>query len=278
MTDRPQTDPAVRQRLRDAFASDDLILRAALEKARSAFNHPGVKGDVVERATRSFLRTHLPRKFDVGTGEVIDRFGNRSPQLDIIVLNDDQPFTYGLDTDGMYLAEGVAAIGEIKSHMGTSELADILAKGEKIRKLRPEPLEGDQIRGNMSDISRFVMSFPYFAVALESSMATETIMDTLIASEEVEAPDGSGLRLSKLDALFVLDKGVFQHFGDGQGSLKFLSPDAVSMPGWGGTRNDGALVSLFTWLNGVIPRVQRSSSIAVPYLIDSGPVPTRGGS
>ena len=269
MSDTPPTDPAVVERLRAAFASDDLVLRAALTKARADFDHRGIKGDAVEIATRSFLRSHLPRKFDVGTGEVIDRYGARSSQLDVIVLNDEQPFVHGLDTSGMYLAEGVSAVGEVKSSMGTKDLADILAKGGRLRTLRPTPLSGDTIHGNPHDIARFVMSFAYFGLALESSMTTEAIYDALVAEEEVDAPDGSGTRLPKLDALFVLDRGVFQHFGNGQGAFQFIQPDGQSLAGWAGSRSDGVLVSLFTWLNAVMPRVNRAGSIAVPYLVPS---------
>lgn len=271
MSDAPETDPAVVERLRAAFASDDLVLRAALTKARADFEHRGMKGDVVEVATRSFLRSHLPRKFDVGTGEVIDRYGARSSQLDVIILNDEQPFVHGIDVNGMYLAEGVSAVGEVKSSMGTKDLADILEKGERLRKLRPMPLEGDTIRGNPHDIARFVTSFAYFGLALESSMASEAILKTLVAAEDVDSPDGSGARVPKLDALFVLDRGVFQHFGNGKGSFQFIEADGNSLPGWVGSLGDGALVSLFTWLNAVMPRVNRAGSIAVPYFVASSP-------
>jgi hypothetical protein len=274
MSDIPKTDPAVVARLRAAFASEDLVLRAALAKARADFQHGGIKGDVVEVATRSFLRSHLPRKFDVGTGEVIDRYGARSNQLDVIVLNDEQPFVHGLDINGMYLAEGVSAIGEVKSRMGARELSDILAKGERIRTLKPTPLSGDTIHGNPHDIARFVTSFPYFAIALESTMTTQNIVNTLIASGEVDSPDGSGARLPKLDALFVLDRGVFQHFGNGQGSMQLIAPNGTSLPGWASLADESVLVSLFAWLNGVMPRITRAGAIAVPYFVSAASSPS----
>jgi hypothetical protein len=277
MSDKPQTDPEVVKRLRESFATDDAMLQLALTKARADFNHAGVKGDVLEVATRSFLRSHLPRKFDVGTGEVIDRFGARSAQLDVIILNDEQPFVHGIDTHGSYLAEGVSAVGEIKARMGTKELVDILEKGTILRTLRPMPLLGDQIHSNEHDTVRFVTAFPYFALALESTLTSETILQKLRDSGEVDAPDGGGVKLPKLDALFVLDRGIFRHFGNGLGGYQFIGADGVSQPGWVASEDDGVLVALFNWLNSVMPRITRAGSIAVPYLTTTYSPPRNQG-
>lgn len=271
MTHPPTFAPTVTNRLRHTFAAEDMILSAALKKARASFTHPGVKGDVVEVAVRSFLSSHLPRKFGVGTGEVIDRYGSRSSQLDVIVLNDEQPFVHDINTNGMYFAEGVSAVGEVKSSMGSRELLDILEKGEKLRTLRPTPLAGDQIQSSPGDISRFVASFPYFGLAIESSMTVSRILDTLNAASDVASPDGSGVMIPKLDALFVLNRKVFTNFGHGTGSHKFMYADGTSATGWIAFEENGALVNLFAWLNAVIPRITRANSIAVPYLIATSP-------
>jgi hypothetical protein len=70
-------------------------LRAQLDHARAQLEHMGNRGSAAEDAFRDFLARHLPRRFDVGHGEVVDTHGARSGQVDVIVSNEDQPFRHG---------------------------------------------------------------------------------------------------------------------------------------------------------------------------------------
>lgn len=100
---------------------------------------PGLVGSAREKATRQKLKTLLPPMVGVGTGCVIDSFGNTSKQMDIILfeenlcpvfsINDNPETTY-------YPCEGVIAVGEIKSTLTNKELKDIFAKTESVKALR----------------------------------------------------------------------------------------------------------------------------------------------
>ena len=89
--DPSQTDQAVQDGLRRAFAAQERKLQSALDEARERFTHAGDKGDVTEDAAREFLASHLPRWLQVGQGEIIDRLGGRSRQHDVLLLSMDQP-------------------------------------------------------------------------------------------------------------------------------------------------------------------------------------------
>jgi len=269
-----QTDPAIRERLRRSLSVNEHLLKSALERARAAHDHAGTKGALVEEAVRMFLRGHLPRRLDIGTGEVVDRFGSRSPQMDVLVLTEDQPFVHGPDTPGMYLVEGVAAAAEVKSVLGAKELRDVLAKGEKYRSLRSTYSGGDTRQApSASDARRYYASVPYFCLAMETTVAPETILRMLQESPNVPSPDPDGDLLPVLDALFTLDRGVFINFDDGDGSYAYAKPDGSFYSGWVYLGRDEPLVHLFTWLHAVMPRIRRWSSIALPYMsfISGGP-------
>ncbi len=64
--------------------------------------HKGNRGSGAEDAFRDFLSRHLPRRFDVGHGEVVDTHGARSGQVDVLIINEDQPFRHG-GRPGLYL-------------------------------------------------------------------------------------------------------------------------------------------------------------------------------
>ena len=109
------------------------------EKARSATT-PELVASAMETAARQRLEQILPSGVGVGTGCVIDTYGNTSRQTDVILyerdvcpafrVNDNDPkATY-------YPCEGVIAVGEIKSVIGKKELEDSFAKIASVKSLR----------------------------------------------------------------------------------------------------------------------------------------------
>ena len=114
-------------------------LVAEFEQARSATT-PELVASAMETAARQRLAQILPSGVGVGTGCVIDTYGNTSRQTDVILyerdvcpafrLNDNDPkATY-------YPCEGVIAVGEIKSVIGKKELEDSFAKIASVKSLR----------------------------------------------------------------------------------------------------------------------------------------------
>jgi hypothetical protein len=88
-----------------------------LARARAEAQHSGIKATKVEVATRKVLRDHLPPNLSIGEGIVYDSFGDESGQMDVVIANGDQPFTFPWGESGEYAIEGVSAVGEIKSNL-----------------------------------------------------------------------------------------------------------------------------------------------------------------
>jgi hypothetical protein len=51
----------------------------------SIFDHQGVKGEGNEAILRDLIKKTIPKQYGVGTGIVIDRHGNQSKQVDIVI-------------------------------------------------------------------------------------------------------------------------------------------------------------------------------------------------
>ncbi|MFG2412090.1 DUF6602 domain-containing protein [Streptomyces goshikiensis] len=250
--------------------AQDRKLAASLDEARSSFRHSGLRGDVTESALREFLSDHLPRQYTVGTGEVIDLHDGTSSQTDVVVANMDQPFRSGLHDSGLFLVEGVAAAGEIKSRLTKTDLSDTLVKAAKFKSLRNHHGVGDSRHTNPSDGRRFYESPPYFLFAYESVVATETLLGELCGAELVPGPAGAEPLLHPLDGVFVLGRGVAINYGDGQGSLQWHMPTeggTISVPGWVWHDTDTVIAQFLIWLSGVVPTTRRVSPIAIEYLL-----------
>ena len=115
----------------------DLV--AEFEKARSATTAELV-GSAMETAARKQLEQILPAGVAVGTGCVIDTYGNTSKQTDVILYERDICPVFRVNSDdpkaAYYPCEGVIAVGEIKSVIGKKELEDAFEKIASVKSLK----------------------------------------------------------------------------------------------------------------------------------------------
>jgi len=113
--------------LRNILHSVEQQMSAQLSEIRAKFTQSGDKGTSIEDVFRTFLRQYLPRRLAIGHGEIIDRNSSRSGQTDVVVVNDDHPFTFTPDKPGIFFIEGVSAVGEVKTVLNSTHLNSIIA-------------------------------------------------------------------------------------------------------------------------------------------------------
>ena len=115
-----------------------VLLVHAYDGARKATT-PGLVGSAIENPVRSLLASVLPSGLSVGTGCVVDSYGNTSRQMDIVLYERDICPVYRVnDTpEATYFpCEGVVAVGEVKAAIDGSKLDDAFEKIESGKALR----------------------------------------------------------------------------------------------------------------------------------------------
>lgn len=122
--------------LKEMFAGLQTEMNAALKINRLAIPHQGSKGDATEDKWIEFLRTYLPKRYDVDKAMVIDHEGNVSQQIDIVLYDVFYtPFIFNHDGFKYIPAEGVYAVFEVKQDIKNNiEYAG--KKIESVRKLK----------------------------------------------------------------------------------------------------------------------------------------------
>ena len=126
------------------FNATDYITRLGhslikeFEEARQATTSQLI-GEAIETPVRRRLEQVLPRGIAVGSGCVIDSYGNSSRQQDVVLyerdicpvfsINDTPQSTY-------YPCEGVMAVIEVKSSVSRAELEDSFEKIASVKRLR----------------------------------------------------------------------------------------------------------------------------------------------
>lgn len=100
---------------------------------------PGLIGAARENPARKQLERLMPGFAQIGSGIIMDSFGGRSKQSDIVMFERDHCPVYSInDTpEATYFpVEGVIAIGEVKSTIAKSDLFDALSKVRAAKMLK----------------------------------------------------------------------------------------------------------------------------------------------
>ncbi len=101
------------------------LVKALFEKVKSIqkLNHKLTKGELRELFLNDLLVNFLTEQFGVGTGVVIDSYGNESKQTDLIIYDKRiLPAIIKNSNLGTYPIESVLAVIEVKSILGKKEL------------------------------------------------------------------------------------------------------------------------------------------------------------
>jgi hypothetical protein len=177
------------------------IFKQAARKLRQDFAelssvpHSGLKGGEAERLIRDFLRAHLPRRFGVGSGFILDAKDNVSPQTDVIIYDAfNCPVYRASEEAGIYPCQNVVGVIEVKSVLDKQKLLDACKKIQAVKQLQkilaPEHL------GKTSQTFGFIFAFG-------SSIGLETI-----AQHYTDFLKADAFRIgTHIDSVAILDIG-----------------------------------------------------------------------
>ena len=270
LRDMPDLPISITMRFQRVLKEVEEGLRVSLNKARAETRHPGKKGTKVEIAARDVLREYMPPNLSVGDGGVYDSYGDESAQMDIVIANGDQPFTFPSGS-GEYVIEGVSAVGEVKSNLTARQLTDCIKKGSKYKQLRPTFGPQDQVT-NLSDfLKESDLIPPFFVLALESSMKMQTLVDTLNAVAPVEIPPNKPCPAATpqppIDAVCILGKGLALYQRSSLGPLFQVVTTGEPYLGWYSFNDATPLANLLAWLHAAMPRQLRAQSVVRQYYV-----------
>lgn len=111
-------------------------LNSEVQLINQLFNHSGIKGEGNETAIRDLIVRFLPKKYAVGSGIVIDRYGNKSRQCDIIIYdNHNYPELLSMSTSKFYPVDLVYAVIEVKTKLDSEKSKIAIQNIDSVLKL-----------------------------------------------------------------------------------------------------------------------------------------------
>ena len=102
------------------------IVNEILSKYRrldSILNHAPSKGNYHEEILRDMIRRYLPSTFSVGEGFIINKNGDTSSQMDLLIVDNLDPRSFGYKDNNFFIATNIAVtcFGEVKTYCKRKE-------------------------------------------------------------------------------------------------------------------------------------------------------------
>jgi hypothetical protein len=140
----------------------------SLSAARTLIAHSGEKGSASEEIWRLLLRKHLPMRYQVDTGFVVDSAGKFSEQIDVVVFDRQySPLVFELGSRKIFPAESVYAAFEVKQTIDADLIQYARDKVGCVRKLHRTNLPVRDLSG--TPVERPLLRILGGVLALESS-------------------------------------------------------------------------------------------------------------
>jgi hypothetical protein len=179
-----------------------------------------VKGSANEAILADFLRENTGATRVALNSEVIDADGRRSDEVDVVVLNENQPLWTG-DPGQLLIAEGVDAVYQVKALLTVAELRRAIKNGRSVKQLLRPLGVGSLVSATDSDGPRFIDHIPFFVFAYESKVPPEKAIEIL--TDEFEDSPWE----AQPDGVFILGSWSVVNVGDNNGMLK-IGPSGSS--------------------------------------------------
>jgi len=126
-------------RVSSLFLNIESSISAQFETSK-IISHSGDKGENREQFLIDFLSKHLPKRYGVVKGQVINKHGEISHAIDIIIYDAVNSPLFFSEKTAILPVEGVYGIIEVKSSLSKSEFLDAASKIDSFKKMAPRDL------------------------------------------------------------------------------------------------------------------------------------------
>lgn len=169
-------------------------LRQDLDRTMS-IPHAGERGGEVENILKRFLKDHLPKRYDVTSGFILDRNDNVSAQTDVIVYDASScPVLETYEDNLIVPSDNATAVIEVKSNLTKEDIEDAAGKIANIKSLSKSKIDLPPGPWNLNTIG--------ILFAFKSTLSLETVGKHYHSSF---AKYGLGRHI---DYIFILDEGM----------------------------------------------------------------------
>ena len=158
------------------------LVKLESQMMQDSFGNTTNKGSGFEVIIRNLLSRYTEGTIRMLHGEILDTFGHQTGQIDFSLVQDIHPKGYDDGRPNLIMYDYLLASGEVKMKLNTAELRTCVATANQFKDFKRHE-ENNNMTANIyygSDSSQ--KPPPFFAVALNSDIAYDTIESTIAGS------------------------------------------------------------------------------------------------
>ena len=172
----------------------------------SIMNHNGIKGDYRESSLKEFLLNgRLPKRFDIGKGEIISSFSGVSKQSDLIIYDSIEGISFqGKEDLKVFPIESICGVIEVKSCLSKEKLIEGLENIKSVKMLTQDDSIVDY-RGGLSIITPRPKPFGIIFAYKLGNNSLDSLRQNLIEWES------QNNKKYFTNLIVVLNEGIIRH-------------------------------------------------------------------
>jgi hypothetical protein len=235
---------------KEIFSQAAKKLRKDFEELKATILHAGLKGGEAEDLVRRFLQSHLPKRFDAGSGLIIDPLDRMSKQTDVIIYDAlNCPVYRASEKAAILPSDNVAAVVEVKSRLDKEKMRDAFENARSVKGLVKTTNDGAMAKpvGEPDPKTPNPIESGNRLVTLQT-LCCLFVFETSLTLEKLSEHYHSSIREYGLgrhiDMVLVLDKGVIM-LATKPANVE-LGWHPVIMEGFGGPHAEGAHLAVAT--------------------------------
>ena len=196
------------------------------DNARQATT-PELVGDAMEQPVRDRLEQILPRGIAVGSGCAIDTKGGTSRQMDVVLYERDVCPVFCVNNSPettYYPCEGVIAVGEVKSVIGSKEIRDAFEKISSVKSLQRD--------FNKQQLPELEGKTPFSRVARHYGQVSSPSIVNMVFDPNSHEPSHDVFGFVLADRMAIKEDTMFAHYASLVDQYGSVSPNiAVFLDG-----------------------------------------------
>jgi hypothetical protein len=195
--------------------------------------------------------------------EIHDTHGRVTKEIDLALLNRFHPTFLLTDPPRSLYMEGVIAAAEVKTSLDKRDTIDCLEKAQAFKRLLAR-VEGNDLAAHSvdsEDTFRFLIRRPFFAFAYEDSRPLSSLQKNI----EEWMIDNCAPDHEKIDAVFVLNKGIMVNLASGAGAIEAKDAKGNLVSGFARRETKAIFSQLILWLSLVCPSFSSLNPILLKY-------------
>ncbi|WP_439515536.1 DUF6602 domain-containing protein [Oceanibaculum nanhaiense] len=167
--------------------------------------HTGAKGSERELDVAAFIGELLPQNYSARKGEVVDLFGNKSPQMDVVIFDVLKNFPLYSGDSVVLPAEACLASIEVKSKINAAEIEKSQKAARQLKSLKPWKRQLGSSRTTARSVGPRPARYLHVLFAYDTDIVDTDWARTELARIEKHS---DGPADGAVDFLYVLKRGL----------------------------------------------------------------------